>query len=129
MPKEDLASVIAIRPKTGELVWHYQYVPNDSYDYDSTAESILADVSIDGQPRKVLINAHKNGFLYVIDRTNGKLIAANPFTKVTWASHIDLNTGRPVLTDTMQRAMAGEQVVFYPSRGTNATLPAYNPKT
>jgi alcohol dehydrogenase (cytochrome c) len=123
------ASLLAIRPKTGELVWHYQYVPNDSYDYDSTAESILADVAIDGQPRMVLINAHKNGFLYVIDRTNGKLIAANPFTKVTWASHIDLNTGRPVLTDTLQRAMAGEQVVFYPSRGTNATLPAYNPKT
>ena len=123
------ASVIALRPKTGEMVWHYQYVPNDSYDYDATAESILADITVEGKPRKVLINPHKNGFLYVIDRTNGQLIAANPFTKVTWATHIDMKTGRPVLTDVLERAMKGEQVTFFPSRGTNATLGAFNPKT
>ena len=84
------ASVIALRPKTGEMVWHYQYVPNDSYDYDATAESILADITVEGKPRKVLINPHKNGFLYVLDRTNGQLIAANPYVKVTWATHIDM---------------------------------------
>ena len=123
------ASVIALRPKTGEMVWHYQYVPNDSYDYDANAESVLADINIEGRPRKVLINAHKNGFLYVLDRTDGKLIAANPFTKVTWATHVDLKTGRPVLTDVLQRAMAGEEVVFYPSRGTNASLAAFHPRT
>ncbi len=123
------ASVIALRPKTGEMVWHYQYVPNDSYDYDATAESILADITVEGKPRKVLINPHKNGFLYVLDRTNGQLIAANPYVKVTWATHIDMKTGRPVLTDILQKAMAGEQVTFWPARGTNATLAAFNPKT
>jgi alcohol dehydrogenase (cytochrome c) len=76
----------------------------------------------------VLINAHKNGFMYIIDRTNGKLIAANPYVKVNWATHIDLNTGRPVRTDLLERAMKGEQVLLTPSRGTNATLIAFNPK-
>src|ERR1700681_401502 len=80
------ASVIAIRPKTGELVWHYQYIPNESYDFDGSAEPVLADLRIDGQVRKVLLNANKNGFMYVIDRTNGKPIAADPFVKVNCAS-------------------------------------------
>ena len=123
------ASVLAIRPKTGQIVWYYQYIPNDAYDFDSTAEPQLADIPVNGQMRKVLINAHKNGFLYVIDRTNGKLIAANPYVKVNWASHIDLNTGRPVLTDLLERAKKGESVLLYPSRGTNATMMAINPKT
>jgi alcohol dehydrogenase (cytochrome c) len=104
-------------------------VPNDSFDFDATAESLLADIRIDGQMRKVLINAHKNGFLYVLDRANGKLIAANPYVKVNWATHIDLKTGRPVLTDLLDRAMKGETVNVFPSRGTNATLIAINPKT
>jgi len=123
------ASVIAIRPKTGELVWHYQYVPNESYDFDGTAEPVLADLRVDGVGRKVLLNANKNGFLYVIDRTNGKLIAAHPFVKVNWATHIDLKTGRPVLTDIYDRAVKGETVEIWPSRGMNAALMAFNPKT
>ncbi len=123
------ASILAIRPKTGEIAWYYQYVPNDTYDFDSTAESVLADMKIDGQTRKVLINAHKNGFMYVIDRSNGKLIAANPYVNVNWASSIDLKTGRPVRTDLLDRAMKGETVLLTPSRGTNATLVAFNPKT
>jgi len=123
------ASILALRPKTGEMVWYYQYVPNDSFDYDANAESVLADIRVDGQMRKVLINAHKNGFLYVLDRTNGKLIAANPYVKVNWATHIDMKTGRPVLTDILARAMAGETVDVWPARGTNASLIAFNPKT
>jgi alcohol dehydrogenase (cytochrome c) len=123
------ASLLAIRPKTGELVWHYQYVPNDSYDFDGTAESILADVQIDGQPRKVLINVNKNGFVYVLDRTNGKLIAAHPFVDQNWAKYIDLKTGRPVLTDLLDRAMKGETVDLLPRIATNAALSAYNAKT
>lgn len=122
-------SLLAIRPKTGEIVWHYQYTPNDSYDYDATAEVVLADLRIDGEMRKVLINANKNGFLYVLDRTNGKLIAANPYVKVNWAKNIDLKTGRPVLSDVYDRAVAGEQVEVWPSRGTNASLVAFNPKS
>jgi len=121
------ASILALRPKTGELVWYYQTVPNDSYDFDATAESLLADLKVDGKDRKVLITAHKNGFLYVLDRTNGKLIAANPYVKVNWAKNIDLKTGRPVLTDLLERAMKGETVNVFPSRGTNATLIAFNP--
>ena len=123
------ASFLAIRPKTGEIVWYYQTVPNDSFDFDASAESVIADIPVDGKPRKVLINAHKNGFLYVVDRTDGKLIAANPFVKVNWATHIDLETGRPVLTDLLDRAMKGETVNVFPSRGTNASLVAFNPKT
>jgi alcohol dehydrogenase (cytochrome c) len=104
-------------------------VPNESYDFDGVAEPVLADLTINGEPRKVLLNANKNGFMYVIDRTNGKLIAAHPFVKVNWASHIDLATGRPVLTDVYDRALKGETVEVWPSRGTNASLMAFNPKT
>ncbi len=123
------STLLALRPKTGEIVWYYQYVPNDSYDYDANSESVLTDMRVNGESRKVLINAHKNGFLYVIDRTNGKLIAANPYTRVSWASRIDLKTGRPVLTDLLKRAVDGETVALWPARGTNATLIAFNPKT
>ena len=123
------ASVVAIRPKTGERVWHYQFIPNESYDFDGTAEPVLADLTVGGVKRKALISANKNGFMYVIDRTNGKLIAAHPFVKVNWASHVDLKTGRPVLTDVLERAMKGETVEVFPARGTNASLIAFNPKT
>jgi alcohol dehydrogenase (cytochrome c) len=123
------ASVIAIRPKTGEMVWHYQYIPNESYDFDGTAEPILADLTIDGEPRKVILNANKNGFMYVIDRTNGRLITAHPFVKLNWASGIDPKTGRPILTDIYERAVKGETVEIWPSRGTNASMMAFNPKT
>jgi len=123
------ASQLAIRPKTGEIVWHYQYIPNDSYDFDGTAESILADMQVDGKPRKALINVNKNGFLYVIDRTNGQLIAAHPFVNQNWAKYIDLKTGRPVLTDILDRAIKGETVDLLPRHATNASLSAYNPKS
>ncbi|HWI14476.1 MAG TPA: PQQ-dependent dehydrogenase, methanol/ethanol family [Burkholderiales bacterium] len=122
-------SVLAIKPATGKIVWHYQFTPNDMYDADGSNENVIADLPVNGEMRKVIINANKNGFLYVIDRTNGKLIAANPLTRVNWASKIDLDTGRPVLTDVAQRLMKGEEVEIYPQRGTNATLFAYNPKT
>ena len=123
------SSVLAIRPKTGEIVCHYQYTPNDVYDVDGTDEHVLADIRVNGQLRKVMIQANKNGFLYVVDRTNCKLIAAHPFVKVNWATHIDLATGRPVLTDVYKRFLAGEEVEIWPSRGTNAVPIAFNPNT
>jgi len=123
------ASVLAIRPKTGEMVWYYQFLPNDSFDFDATAENIIADIRVDGKPRKVLINVNKNGFVYVIDRTDGKLIAAHPFVNQNWAKHIDLKTGRPVLTDLLDRAIKGETIDLLPRLGTNATLSAYNART
>jgi alcohol dehydrogenase (cytochrome c) len=122
-------SVLAIRPKTGEVACYYQYTPNDVYDVDATDEHVLADIQVNGQPRKVMIQANKNGFLYVLDRTNCKLIAAHPLTRVNWASRIDPATGRPVLTDIYKRFAAGEEVEIYPSRGTNATPIAFNPNT
>jgi alcohol dehydrogenase (cytochrome c) len=122
-------SVLAIRPKTGEMVCYYQYTPNDVYDVDATDEQILADIQVNGQPRKVMIQTNKSGFLYVLDRTNCKLIAANPYVKVNWATHVDMKTGRPVLTDVYKRFAAGEEVEIWPSRGTNAVPAAFNPNT
>jgi len=114
------SSVLAIRPKTGEIVCHFQYTPNDVYDVDGADEHVLADIQVGGQTRKVMIQPNKNGFLYVLDRTNCRLIAAHPYVKVNWASRIDLATGRPVLTDLYNRFLAGEEVEIWPSRGTNA---------
>jgi alcohol dehydrogenase (cytochrome c) len=122
-------SVLAIRPKTGEVACYYQYTPNDVYDVDATDEHILADIQVNGQPRKVMIQTNKNGFLYVLDRTNCKLIAAHPYVKVNWATSIDMATGRPVLTDIQKRFAAGEEVEIWPSRGTNAVPSAFDPNT
>jgi alcohol dehydrogenase (cytochrome c) len=121
------SSVIAIRPKTGEIACFYQFTPNDVYDVDGTDEMVLADIQVAGRPRKVMIQANKNGFLYVIDRTNCQLIAANPMVKVNWASSIDIESGRPVLTDVYKRFFAGEEVEIWPSRGTNAVPIAFDP--
>ena len=123
------SSVLAIRPKTGEIVCHFQYTPNDVYDVDGTDENVLADIQIGGQLRKVMIQANKNGFMYVLDRTNCKPIAANAYVKVNWASRIDLATGRPVATELYKRFLDGEEVEIWPSRGTNAVPIAFNPNT
>ena len=109
------SSVLALRPKTGEIVWHYQFTPNDAYDYDACWELIIADIDIAGQKRKVLMQLNRNGFLYVIDRTNGKLLSAKPYEKVNWASHVDMETGRPVETEVAKKLRAGEQVEHWPS--------------
>jgi quinohemoprotein ethanol dehydrogenase len=90
------SSIIAIRASTGEIVWHYQTTPGDSWDYDATQPITLADLTIDGRPRKVLIQPNKNAFLYVIDRETGKLISATPYASMTWATGID-STGRPIV--------------------------------
>jgi alcohol dehydrogenase (cytochrome c) len=120
-------SVLAIRPKTGEIVCYYQYTPNDVYDVDATDEQVLADLQIGGQMRKVMIQSNKNGFMYVVDRTNCKLIAAHPYTKVNWASGIDLASGRPQLTGVYKDFLGGGEVEIFPSRGSNAVPIALNP--
>jgi alcohol dehydrogenase (cytochrome c) len=122
-------SVLAIHPKTGAVACYFQYTPNDVYDVDATDEQVLADIPVNGQMRKVMIQANKNGFLYVLDRTNCKFIAAHPFVKVNWASGVDPLTGRPLLTDVYKRFAAGEEVEIFPSRGTNAVPIAFNPNT
>src|SRR5581483_4748044 len=92
-------------------------------------EHVLADLRIGGQLRKVMIQANKNGFLYVLDRTNCRFITAHPYTTVNWASRVDQTTGRPVLTDLYKRFLAGEEVSIYPQRGTNAVPIAFDPAT
>ncbi len=126
-----IASVLAIRPKTGELVWHYQFSPNDPYDYDATEVGMLVDMKIDGKDRKVLTQANRNGFMYVLDRASGELLAANPYVKVNWADRIDLKTGRPVHSETDKKARAGEDVEIFPSvlGGKNWTPMSWNPAT
>jgi len=88
-------SIVALKPETGQYLWHYQEETPDVWDYDADEDMILADLSIAGSTRKVLMQAPKNGFFYVLDRTNGALISAQPFTHVTWATGIDMKTGRP----------------------------------
>jgi quinohemoprotein ethanol dehydrogenase len=91
------SSVVAVRADTGEYVWHYSTVPQDSWEYNATMNIVLADLPIRGQPRKALLIAPKNGFFYVLDRGTGELLSANHYVKVNRATHIDLETGRPVL--------------------------------
>jgi quinohemoprotein ethanol dehydrogenase len=91
-----LSSIVALNPDTGAYVWHYQTTPGETWDYTATQHMILADLNIGGAPRKVIMQAPKNGFFYVIDRTNGALLSANNFVPVNWASGVDLKTGRPI---------------------------------
>jgi len=92
-----LASIIAVRAGTGEQVWHYQVTPGENWDYDATQPLVLADLTIAGTPRKVVMQASKNGFFYVLDRRTGQFISATPFVDgITWATGVDSTTGRPI---------------------------------
>ena len=91
-----LSSIVALRPDTGEYVWHYQTTPGETWDYTATQHIILADIVLDGKKRKVLMQAPKNGFFYVLDRTDGTLLSADKYIDLNWATHVDMITGRPV---------------------------------
>jgi len=91
-----LASILALKAKTGEMVWYYQTTPGEYWDYTATQHMILADLEWQGEPRKVLMQAPKNGFFYVIDRVTGELLSAEKFAHASWATHVDMETGRPV---------------------------------
>jgi PQQ-dependent dehydrogenase (methanol/ethanol family) len=91
-----LASILAVRPETGKLVWHYQTTPGEYWDYTATQHMILADLEIAGSQRKVLLQAPKNGFFYVLDRVTGELLSAEKYAPASWATHVDPDTGRPV---------------------------------
>ncbi len=107
-----LSSIVAIKPDTGTYVWHYQTTPSESWDYTATQHIILADLQINGALRKVLMQAPKNGFFYVIDRVTGKFISAKPYVYTNWATHIDPQTGRPVETKEQYR---DKEKITYPS--------------
>ena len=91
-----VSSILALRPDTGRMVWYYQTTPGDNWDYTSTQQILLADLEIHGRTRKVLMQAPKNGFFYVLDRETGELLSADPFAEVNWAKGVDLQTGRPI---------------------------------
>ena len=91
-----LASIVAVDPDTGRMKWYYQTTPGDNWDYTATQDIVLADMEVDGVAVKVLLQAPKNGFFYVIDRENGTLLRAHPYGRITWATHVDMETGRPV---------------------------------
>ena len=123
------ASIVALDADTGQYAWHYQLNPRDSWDYDSTQQITLATLAIDAKPRKVLMQAPKNGFFYVIDRETGKLISAEKLGKVTWAERIDLTTGRPVEFANI-RYQAGELFVWPASMGAHSWMSqAFSPRT
>ena len=124
-----LSSILALRPDSGRLVWHYQTTPGDNWDYTATQHMVLADLELDGGPRKVLLQAPKNGFFYVLDRETGELLSARNYVQVTWASHVDLDTGRPVEVAGGLYDDAPVTVFPGPSGGHNWHPMSYSPRT
>jgi alcohol dehydrogenase (cytochrome c) len=120
-------SVVALDPKTGELKWHYQFTPHDLHDWDATETPMLVNMNFQGAPRKLLFQGNRNGFFYVLDRTNGKFLAASPFVKkLTWAKKIGPD-GRPVLAEGWQPTEAGTEICPSVEGASNWMSTAYHP--
>jgi quinohemoprotein ethanol dehydrogenase len=124
-----LSSIVALRATTGEYVWHYQTTPGDDWDYNAAQPMILANLTIGGRERKVLMQAPKNGFFYVLDRATGEFISAAPFAAVTWATHIDPKTGRPVETGNARYGKNAARLSPSPIGAHHWPPMAYNPAT
>ncbi len=124
-----LSSIVAIRPETGEYVWHYQTTPGETWDYTATQHIMLADLEIGGTPRKVLMQAPKNGFFYVLDRETGEFISGEPYVPVNWASGIDPETGRPIENPETRVDQTGQPALVTPGAlgGHNWHPMAYHP--
>jgi len=124
-----LCSIIALDAATGEYRWHYQETPAEDWDYTCTQSIVLSDLPIGGKTRQVLMHAPKNGFFYVLDRRTGELLSANNFVPVSWASHIDLKTGRPVVNPDAHYGTEPVLVTPGPGGGHNWFPMAYSPLT
>jgi PQQ-dependent dehydrogenase (methanol/ethanol family) len=124
-----LSSIVALDADTGKYVWHYQTTPAESWDYTATQHMILADLEIGGSTRKVILQAPKNGFFYVLDRENGDLISAEPYVQTTWASHVDPESGRPVELEGARYEEGPALVLPAPYGGHNWHPMAYSPDT
>ena len=123
-----IASIIAINADTGQLKWHYQCTPGDEWDYDAIQHLLLADIRINNRNRKVVMQANKNGYFYVIDRTNGEFISASEMSQVSWARGIDPKTGRPgIHPDALYSSEKGTTV--YPVQMHNTSQMSFNPNT
>lgn len=110
-----LSSILAINPDTGRLVWYYQQVPGEQWDYTATQPFVLATLELGGAARKVLMHAPKNGFFYVLDRATGELLSAEKYADVTWATHVDLKTGRPAEDKARADYGDGKPKLVFPS--------------
>lgn len=127
-----MCSIIALDADSGEYKWHYQTVPGDAWDYDANMHMLLAEITVNGVKKKVLMQAPKNGFFYVLERESGKLISANNIVKVTWAKEIDIKTGRPVeIPGARYYENEGGEAIVYPSAfgSHNWQAMSYSPKT
>jgi quinohemoprotein ethanol dehydrogenase len=122
------ASIVALEADTGKYVWHYQTTPSEIWDYDATQQIVLADLTIRGRPRQVLMQAPKNGFFYVIDRADGKLISAEKITKVSWAERIDPKSGRPVESHNARNQEGAATIWPGPNGAHSWQAMSFNPK-
>jgi PQQ-dependent dehydrogenase (methanol/ethanol family) len=124
-----LSSIVAVKPDTGEYVWHYQTTPGETWDYTATQHIILAQLEIDGKQRDVVMQAPKNGFFYVLDRKTGELLSAENYINITWATHVDMKTGRPV--EVPEARYRDEPFLVFPSYlgGHNWHPMSYSPAT
>ena len=121
-------SLVAIDADTGKLKWYFQFTPHDTHDWDAVADPVLIDMVVKGQPVKAVVQADRNGYFYALDRTNGKLLTAAPYTKVTWSTGIDAN-GRPKLVPGLVPSEEGTKVCPGFAGGHNWSATAYSPLT
>src|SRR5262252_6058240 len=124
-----VASILAVKPDTGELKWYFQPVPGDSWDFDSVQQLMLVDVTIKGRRQKVLMQANKDGFYYVLDRVTGKFISGQPFVKVTWAKGLNEETGRPIVNPEARYGAEAVTIAPGPGGGHNWAPMSFNPAT
>jgi quinohemoprotein ethanol dehydrogenase len=122
-----LSSIVALDAKTGRMRWYYQTTPADSWDYTATQNMILADLSVGGHSRPVLMQAPKNGFFYVLDRQSGQLLGAKAYTKVTWAKGVDLKSGRPIMTPAANFSQGTQEIWPSQAGGHNWMPMSYSP--
>jgi quinohemoprotein ethanol dehydrogenase len=124
-----ICSIIAVKPETGKFVWYFQTTPGDEWDYDAIADLVLADVTIDGKLRHVIMQAPKNGYFYVLDRETGKFISAAPLQKITWNKGLDPKTGRPI--DNPEAHYGTTPTVVWPGPGGGHVWQgmSFNPET
>lgn len=124
-----LSSIVALKADSGDYVWHYQTTPGEQWDYTATQSMILADLSIGGRPRKVLMQAPKNGFFYVLDRATGKLISAKPYVAMNWAKGIDPATGQAIVNPEARYGVVPVMLTPGPGGGHNWNPMAFSPQT
>ncbi|MEJ1965364.1 MAG: PQQ-dependent dehydrogenase, methanol/ethanol family [Gammaproteobacteria bacterium] len=126
-----LSSIVALKPATGEYVWHYQEVQRDSWDYTAVQQITVADLRIDGKDRHVIMQAPKNGYFYVLDAANGELISAKPIVPLNWSTGIDMKTGRPIMNPAARYDVTGKGFIQVPHFGGAHSWPpmSYSPET